>query len=85
VSTLLERAKATRRGGGNYPNADRSYVHPYAEVLDLALAYVRGEVTSAEIKHALGIKSSGHAHLGGILLSAARRGQISIKDERPPV
>ena len=55
------------------------------ELLDLALAVASGQITNKQAADALGISHLGNLYnkIGGVLLSSARAGHITIKKVEP--
>jgi hypothetical protein len=78
--TMLDRAKAFQTSRGNWGEA------PSTEEIELAVAWMMGQVTDSQVKHVLGTKSNG-SHIGTmarILRRAAKLGRITLtlKDGR---
>jgi len=71
MSTLLELAKSAGAGKG-FISSDRR-----RQKLELAIAYMRGEVTTAQVSKAMGVgNGNAYSQLGTTLMSALLRGEI---------
>lgn len=69
--TLLERARAVK------PEQPVRSAQPLNDRLELALAWIAGEVTAEQIR-AVGVRGNPYSALGGTLVTAARQGLIKI-------
>lgn len=76
MSTLLEKAKTEKSFTKTKP---RKYKYNENELLDLAIAFVRREVTSGQVKKALNYETTSvHHYIACYLLTAIRNGKVRI-------
>ena len=52
----------------------------HEELMDLALCFIRGEVSAMQCAKAMGMETAGgvYSKLGGVLISAGRRGEVIV-------
>lgn len=72
--TLLEKAKA-------YNVRNNKAIVPTDEILEVALAWLKGEIQPAQVAYALGLKLEAgnyQRHIAGLLREAYKKGKLKI-------